>query len=66
MFYVGLLLSTMSLFSLVLVLGIYVFYDYIAQHEERVLVKRYGKPYRDYMRATGKWFPRKSELRFRT
>jgi len=55
--YLGLAVSTVSLASLVLFAAIFVFYDYIAGYEERVLLAKFPDEYRAYRRRTGKWAP---------
>jgi protein-S-isoprenylcysteine O-methyltransferase Ste14 len=61
--YLGLAISTFSLASLALVLGIFIFYDYIAGYEERLLEAKFGNKYRTYKHGTGKWVPRISTER---
>ena len=56
--YLGLTVSTVSLFSLVLLVGIFIFYNYIASYEERLLDARFGEAYREYKTITGKWVPK--------
>lgn len=56
--YLGLTISTASLISLALFMGIFVFHNYIASYEEKVLEARFGEEYRKYKRRTGKWVPR--------
>jgi len=56
--YLGLTVSTASLFSLALLAGIFVFYNYIASYEEELLETEYGEEYRKYKMRTGKWVPR--------
>jgi len=56
--YLGLTVSTVSLFSLALFVGIFVFHNYITTHEEKLLDARFGEEYREYKRRTGKWVPR--------
>lgn len=56
--YLGLTVVTVSLFSLVLFVGIFVFYNYIASYEEKLLDAKFGEEYRKYKRRTGKWVPR--------
>jgi protein-S-isoprenylcysteine O-methyltransferase Ste14 len=56
--YLGLTVSTVSLFSLVVFGGIFAFHNYIAGYEERLLAAKFGKEYDDYKRRTGKWLPR--------
>jgi protein-S-isoprenylcysteine O-methyltransferase Ste14 len=55
--YIGLCLSTMSIYSFVVFVGILVFYDYIADYEERLLELKFGEAYRQYKNVTGKWIP---------
>lgn len=56
--YLGLAVSTASLFSFVLLVGIFVFHNYIASYEEKLLDARFGEEYRKYKRNTGKWVPK--------
>jgi protein-S-isoprenylcysteine O-methyltransferase Ste14 len=56
--YLGLAVSTLSLFCLALLVGIFVFHNYIASYEERLLAAKFGEEYRTYQHSTGKWFPR--------
>ena len=57
MFYLGLAVSTASLFSLVLVVLIFIFYNFIASYEEKLLEDRFHEEYRNYRKRTGKWVP---------
>jgi protein-S-isoprenylcysteine O-methyltransferase Ste14 len=57
MFYLGLAVSTASLFSLVLVVLIFIFYNFIASYEEKLLEGRFHEEYRNYKKRTGKWVP---------
>jgi len=56
--YLGLTISTLSLFSLVIFVGIFVFHNYIASYEEKLLGAKFGEEYRKYKQRTGKWAPR--------
>ncbi len=56
--YLGLTVSTASLFSLALLVGIFVFHNYIASYEEKLLETKYGEDYRKYKMRTRKWMPR--------
>jgi len=56
--YFGVAISTASLFSLALGVGILFFYNYIASYEERLLEVKIGDEYRNYRRRTGKWIPK--------
>ena len=57
-FYLGLAISTGSLYSIAMLVMIFVFYDYMATYEEKLLELRFGEEYRSYKRRTGKWVPR--------
>ena len=57
LFCLGLSVSTASLFSLALLVVIFVFYNYIASFEEKLLDDRSGEDYRKYKKRTGKWVP---------
>ena len=56
--YLGLSISTASLLSLGLLVGIFIFHNYIASYEEALLVERFREDYRRYKEVTGKWLPR--------
>lgn len=58
LFYLGLALSTASLFSLFLWVMICIFYNYLASYEEKLLESKVGEEYRIYKTSTGKWLPR--------
>ena len=56
--YLGLAVLTLSLLSLAVFVGIFVFHDYIAGYEEKLLEAKFGEEYRKYKSKTGKWVPR--------
>jgi len=58
LFYLGLVVSTMSVFSFALLVVIFAFYNFIAGYEEKLLEERYDEEYRLYKMKTGKWLPR--------
>jgi protein-S-isoprenylcysteine O-methyltransferase Ste14 len=58
LFYLGLTVSTASLFSLALLVIILLFYNYIASYEERLMVIKFGEDYVSYKNRTGKWVPK--------
>ncbi|KPK22369.1 MAG: hypothetical protein AMK69_20000 [Nitrospira bacterium SG8_3] len=58
LFYLGLTVATASLFSLALLVVIFLFYNYIAGYEERLMEIKFGEEYVSYKNRTGKWIPR--------
>ncbi|MGD9240519.1 MAG: isoprenylcysteine carboxylmethyltransferase family protein [Desulfobacterales bacterium] len=56
--YLGLTVSTASLFCLGLLVVAILFYNYIAGYEEKLLEIKWGKAYIAYKENTGKWMPR--------
>lgn len=64
LFYLSLVISTMSLAAFVIWSAIVVFYDIIAAYEERLLVKKYGDEYRAYQQKVPRWVPRLHPARF--
>jgi protein-S-isoprenylcysteine O-methyltransferase Ste14 len=58
LFYVSLFLGSLSLLSLVAFAAIFLFYDFIARYEEKILDQKYGQDYREYKRNVPKWIPR--------
>ncbi len=57
LFYVFLIAITLSLISLLLFIGIFIFYNYIAAYEENFLEQKFGQDYRDYRKNVSKWIP---------
>ena len=55
--YLGLTVSTASLFCLALLVLIFLFYNYIASYEENLLETKFGETYMAYEKKTGKWVP---------
>lgn len=64
LFYLGLVLMTFSLVSLAALGGIFVFYNFIASYEEKLLAQEYGLEYREYRKQVPKWLPRFRAARF--
>jgi protein-S-isoprenylcysteine O-methyltransferase Ste14 len=56
--YFGLAVSTLSLFSLALIVGIFIFHNYIASYEERLMEAKFSEEYSVYKKKTGKWLPK--------
>lgn len=59
LFYLGLAVSTASLLSLALLVIIFLFYNYIAGYEERLMELRFGENYESYKKRTGKWIAKR-------
>jgi protein-S-isoprenylcysteine O-methyltransferase Ste14 len=55
MMYLGLTISTMSIATFMLLIGIFFFYDYLAAYEETKLIEFFGDGYRQYMKKTRRW-----------
>ncbi|MBW1803598.1 MAG: isoprenylcysteine carboxylmethyltransferase family protein [Deltaproteobacteria bacterium] len=58
LFYAALILATLSLLSLALSIFIYIFYNFIAGHEEKLLENKLGQDYREYKNKVPRWLPR--------
>jgi protein-S-isoprenylcysteine O-methyltransferase Ste14 len=58
LFYLSLVLSTLSLAAAATWCVIAVFYDVIAGYEERLLLEKYGDEYREYQQQVPRWILR--------
>ena len=58
LFYLVLIVSTLSLISLAFWVIIFVFYNYIAGYEEKLMEMKFGEKYISYKRKTSRWLPR--------
>lgn len=58
LFLFGFFVLTLSIFSLILWLGIFMFYHIISRYEEKILVSRFGAEYKKYMSEVPMWIPR--------
>lgn len=56
--YLGLAVATGSLLALAVWAGIFLFFNFIAGFEERLLEEKFGDVYKSYKARTGKWVPR--------
>jgi len=57
LFYVSMSVLTMSLFSMLMLIFIILFYYFIAKHEENLLIARFGDTYREYMKQVPMLIP---------
>ncbi|MBN2155316.1 MAG: isoprenylcysteine carboxylmethyltransferase family protein [Candidatus Lokiarchaeota archaeon] len=53
--YIGWIISTLSLASIIILLLLILFYNYIANYEEKILIEKFGDLYRDYQQQVPKW-----------
>ena len=58
LFYVGMTVTTASLLCFALLIVAFVFYNYIASYEEKLLNQKFGEDYKNYKKRTGKWLPK--------
>jgi protein-S-isoprenylcysteine O-methyltransferase Ste14 len=58
LFYLALITLTLSIISFVLWVGIFIFYNYIAGYEEKLMEMKFGEEYAAYKLKTGKWLPK--------
>jgi protein-S-isoprenylcysteine O-methyltransferase Ste14 len=56
--YAAWLLLRFSLAATLLWFGILTFYQFLAHHEERLLLKKFGQEYAEYMQEVPMWIPR--------
>jgi protein-S-isoprenylcysteine O-methyltransferase Ste14 len=58
LFYLILIFITLSLISLFIFVGIFIFYNHIASYEEKFLEQKFGQDYRNYRKNVSKWILR--------
>ncbi len=56
-FYLALVISTLSLPAFVFWIMVFVFYNDIAGYEEQLLLRKFGDAYQTYIQQTGRWLP---------
>ena len=57
MFYLGIVAFSMSLFTLIAWIAIVFVYNWMVNHEEKILAEMFPKEYEQYKRRTHKWIP---------
>ena len=58
LFYLGVTILSFSLPLLFMCVIIFLFYDFIARHEEKLLVQNFGDEYVTYMKQVRRWLPK--------
>ena len=61
--FLALSLFTMSVFSLMLVVFLFFYYDFLARYEEKYLYLKFGEAYLTYWKQTPKWLLFKNHLK---
>lgn len=56
--YFGLSFATLSLPSFAVAVAAFIFYNYIASFEEKVMEEKFGEEYKKYKAGAGRWLPR--------
>lgn len=57
LFCLAFLFISVSLVSIVIWIGFFIFYDRMATYEEKSLIEILGEPYLAYQKRVSKWFP---------
>ena len=58
LFYLGITVLMFSLPLLLIIIPIFKFYNLIDQHEEKLLLNKFGDDYAQYMKRVNRWIPR--------
>jgi len=58
LFYLALVVSTLSIISFAIWIAIFLLYNYIAGYEEKIMEMKFGEEYISYKQKTGKWLPK--------
>lgn len=57
-FYLSLSFAFNSFLGLLMLIPVFLFYNYIASYEEKYLIKKFGDAYTTYQQRTGRWLPK--------
>ena len=57
LFYLGVTVLMFSLPLFLMFIVIFIFYNFIARHEEKLLLNQFGDDYADYMKKVRRWIP---------
>ncbi len=58
LFYLGITVLMFSLPLLLIFIPIFIFYNFIARHEEKLLLNQFGDDYAQYMKRVKRWIPK--------
>jgi len=58
LFYLGVSVLMYSLPLFIMFIAIFLFYNFIAKHEEKLLLNQFGDSYANYMKKVKRWIPR--------
>ncbi len=58
LFYLGISILMFSLPLFIIFIATFIFYDFIARHEEKLLLNQFGDDYANYMKKVRRWIPR--------
>jgi len=58
LFYLGITVLMYSLPLFITFIAIFIFYNFIAQHEEKLLLNQFGDDYVQYMKKVKRWIPK--------
>lgn len=58
LFYLGISILMFSLPLFAMFIIIFLFYNFIAKHEEKLLLNQFGNDYGDYMKRVKRWIPK--------
>ena len=65
-FYLALSILTVSILSMMLLIFIFIYYDFLSRYEEKYLYLKFGETYLNYWKKTPKWLFFKSKNKPRT
>ena len=58
LFYLGVTILMFSLLPFIIFVAIFIFYNIIAKHEEKLLLNQFGDDYVQYMKKVSRWIPK--------
>ena len=58
LFYLGITVLMLSLPLFITFIATFIFYNFIARHEEKLLLNQFGDDYANYMKKVRRWIPR--------